>query len=112
MRILRDFGVVSLDGRGVLIDLSHRGLNIAVSGCLNASELRRGLLEGGGGLLRRVEDRRLVIRVGRLRAPLREALEQLIERRWNRAAGRDIKDILQRRQGGLELLELAEQDEK
>ena len=35
---------------------------------------------------------------------MRKALEQLIQRRWDRAAGGNIEDILQGRQRGLELL--------
>ncbi len=104
LRILSDLLVVRLDGRGILIDLGNGGLNIVGGGGLDLAELHRGLLERTGGLLGRVDHRRLVVRVAGLCAPCRKALEQLIQRRRNGAAGRDIEDVLQRRQGSLQLL--------
>ena len=104
LRILSDLLVVRLDAGGILIDLGNRGLNIVVGGGPDLPELHRGLLECGANLLGRVDHRRLVVRVGRLCAPLREALEQLVQRRWNRAAGRDIENVLQRSQCRLQLL--------
>src|SRR5208337_1484186 len=87
-----------------LIDLGNGGLNIVGGGVLNGADLGRGLLECSGGLLRRVDHRGLVVRAARLRAPLGKALEQLIQGGGNGAARRDIEDVLQRRQGCLELL--------
>src|SRR6266852_9584999 len=101
--------VIALNERRVLVDLGDRGFNIVIRGSTDGVELLGGLLERSGHLRCSTQNGGLSSSVTWIRTPIGKTLKQLIQRCGDGTGGRNVEDILQRRERSLQLLELAEQ---